>query len=83
MQYIEILNQSETLTHWGVFVYHKLFEDGYYQINIWFGWDVPGNNLSRKKIHYNAEILPFTSNFDVSEITDPDNVWTFLIELLM
>ena len=40
-------------------------------------------DFARKKIHYNAEIVPFTSNFDVGKITNPDNVRTFLIEVLM
>ena len=36
-----------------------------------------------KKVHYNAEIVPFAVCFDICKITDPDNIRSLLVEILL
>ena len=61
----------------------SFFECCHYQINIRFWRDVPGDNFAGKQVHYNAEVVPFTGDFYIGEIASPDDVWTFLVKLLL
>lgn len=61
----------------------SFFECSHYQINIKFWKDVLGDDFVGKQIHYNAEVVPFTSDFYIGEIAIPDDIWTFLIKLLL
>ena len=61
----------------------SFFECSHYQINIRFWRDVPGDDFAGKQVHYNAEVVPFTGDFYIGEIASPDDVWTFLVKLLL
>ena len=61
----------------------SFFECSHYQVNIRFWRDVPGDDFAGEQVHYNAEVVPFTSNFYIGEIASPDDVWTFLVKLLL
>ena len=44
---------------------------------------MPGNNFTRKQIHYNAKVVPFAINLNICKITGSDNVRSFLVECLI
>ena len=70
-------------TQWCVSFCISFFERSHDQINIWFSRDIPGDDFARKKIHYNAEIVPFAVCFDICKITNPDNIRSLLVEILL
>ena len=41
---------------------------------------MPGDDLPGKQVHNNAEIIPFTTGFNIGEITYPNSVWSLLIK---
>ena len=76
---IRVKHQS-SWTVSGIICFLKGLDD---QIRIGFGWYIPGDNLSGKKIHNDTKIIPLTSGFEIRKITCPDQVGSFLMKVLM
>lgn len=67
----------------GIPFFVSLFKGTHDQLCIRFGSDMPGNDLSGKEVHHNAQIKPFTASLDIGDIADPNEVGSFLPELLL
>lgn len=48
-----------------------------------FAGQMPADDFSRKKIHDNAQIVPFAASPEIGEITGPDEIGSFLVKLLV
>lgn len=59
------------------------FECGHDQFHIGFSGQIPRDDFPGEEILNNTEIVPFTGDFYVSEVTNPDKIWRLLIKLLL
>ena len=55
----------------------------FYQVDIRPSGDVPCNDLAREQIHDDTQVIPLSRDFDVSKVTDPDDVGSGLVECLL
>ena len=67
----------------GVPFFISLFKGAHNQLRVRSGGDIPGDDLSGKQIHYNAQIIPFTACLDISNVAGPDEVGSLLAKLLL
>lgn len=58
-------------------------ESGHHKVNIRLAGNVPGDDFPREEIDHDAEIIPFLPNSDIGEITGPNEIGRFLVELLV
>ena len=76
---IRVKHQS-SWTISGMICFLKGLDD---QICIGFGWYIPGDNFSGKKIHNDTKVIPLTSGFEICKVTCPDQVGSLLMKVLM